>query len=318
MILADKIIILRKKQGWSQEELAHQLNVSRQAVSKWESTASIPELDKIIRMSQLFGVSTDYLLIDDLESVEYAEYEDTIIRKVDLETANHYLDVAKTAYKKIAKGVVLCILAPITLISLSIWQEDNPTAISENVAVSIGIFVLFFLVFIAIILFITYSMKLSKFKYLDEEPFDLDYGVKGVIEKRSEPVQDKLNQQIITAIGIIFFAVIQLIISTLTWENSLVYSLPILVFLVSIAVYLLTYHGMVKTSYSKLLQQGDYSPKVKEAQKKTEAFSGFYWILVTALYIGSSLLSMRWDRTWIIWPISALIFAAISTLITKE
>lgn len=318
MILADKIITLRKKQGWSQEELAHQLNVSRQAVSKWESTASIPELDKIIRMSQLFGVSTDYLLIDDLENVEYAEYEDTIIRKVDLETANHYLDVAKIAYKKIAQGVVLCILAPITLISLSIWQEANPIAISENVAVSIGIFVLFFLVFIAIILFITYSMKLSKFKYLDEEAFELDYGVKGVIEKRSEPVQDKLNQRIITAIGIIFFAVIQLIISTLIWENSQVYSLPIFVFLVSIAVYLLTYHGMVKTSYSKLLQQGDYSPKVKEAQKKAEAFSGFYWILVTALYIGSSLLSMRWDRTWIIWPIAALIFAAISTLITKE
>ena len=47
MILADKIAELRKKNGWSQEELAGQLGVSRQSVSKWESAASIPDLDKI-------------------------------------------------------------------------------------------------------------------------------------------------------------------------------------------------------------------------------------------------------------------------------
>ncbi|MBR3595849.1 MAG: helix-turn-helix transcriptional regulator, partial [Clostridia bacterium] len=48
MILAEKIIKLRKQNGWSQEDLAMQLNVSRQSVSKWESTASIPDLDKIV------------------------------------------------------------------------------------------------------------------------------------------------------------------------------------------------------------------------------------------------------------------------------
>ena len=67
MLLADKIINLRKKLGWSQEELAHQLQVSRQAVSKWESGMSIPDMNKIIGMSRLFGVSTDYLLIDEVE-----------------------------------------------------------------------------------------------------------------------------------------------------------------------------------------------------------------------------------------------------------
>ena len=67
MILGDKITNLRKKAGWSQEELAHQLGVSRQAVSKWESVSSIPDLDKILRLSQLFEVSTDYLLLDEME-----------------------------------------------------------------------------------------------------------------------------------------------------------------------------------------------------------------------------------------------------------
>ena len=59
MILAEKITKLRKQQGWSQEELAARLDVSRQAVSKWESMASMPDLDKILKMSALFDVSTD-------------------------------------------------------------------------------------------------------------------------------------------------------------------------------------------------------------------------------------------------------------------
>ena len=59
MILANKIIALRKKAGWSQEDLADQLGVSRQSVSKWEGAQSIPDMDKIVQMSRIFGVSTD-------------------------------------------------------------------------------------------------------------------------------------------------------------------------------------------------------------------------------------------------------------------
>ena len=54
MILADKIIDLRKKNGWSQEELAEKLGVSRQAVSKWESAQAIPDLGRVLAMADLF------------------------------------------------------------------------------------------------------------------------------------------------------------------------------------------------------------------------------------------------------------------------
>lgn len=70
MIFADKLISLRKKAGWSQEELAEQMNVTRQSVSKWEGEQSVPELEKIIHLSELFGVSTDYLLKDKIEDYE--------------------------------------------------------------------------------------------------------------------------------------------------------------------------------------------------------------------------------------------------------
>ena len=67
MILADKIIEQRKKNGWSQEDLAEKMDVSRQSISKWESAQSVPDMARIVLLSQLFGVSTDYLLKDELE-----------------------------------------------------------------------------------------------------------------------------------------------------------------------------------------------------------------------------------------------------------
>ena len=71
MILADKIIELRKQNGWSQEDLAEKMDVSRQAISKWEGAQSVPDMGRIVRLSELFGVSTDYLLKDDMEREEH-------------------------------------------------------------------------------------------------------------------------------------------------------------------------------------------------------------------------------------------------------
>ena len=64
MKLSDNIKFIRKENNLSQEQLAEQLGVSRQAVSKWESGQSMPDTDKIIQLSQLFHVTTDYLLLD--------------------------------------------------------------------------------------------------------------------------------------------------------------------------------------------------------------------------------------------------------------
>ena len=61
MIFADKLVDLRKKSGWSQEELAEKLNVSRQAVSKWEGAQSVPDMARIIQLSELFGAKASPL-----------------------------------------------------------------------------------------------------------------------------------------------------------------------------------------------------------------------------------------------------------------
>lgn len=102
MILADKIITLRKKAGWSQEELASQLGVTRQSVSKWEGAQSVPDLDKVVQMSRLFGVSTDYLLKDELEEEEFVESEadETPLRRVTMEQARDTLRCARPARRR--------------------------------------------------------------------------------------------------------------------------------------------------------------------------------------------------------------------------
>lgn len=68
MKLSDKIIQLRKANGWSQEDLAERLNVSRQAISRWEGETAQPDAANILQLSKLFGVTTDYLLNDEYES----------------------------------------------------------------------------------------------------------------------------------------------------------------------------------------------------------------------------------------------------------
>lgn len=68
MKLPDKIIKHRKANGWSQEDFAEKLNISRQAISRWENGTALPDAQNILQISKLFNVTTDYLLNDDYES----------------------------------------------------------------------------------------------------------------------------------------------------------------------------------------------------------------------------------------------------------
>ena len=101
MILADKIINLRKKNSWSQEELAEKLGVSRQSISKYEGAQSIPDMDKILKLSKIFGVTTDYLIKDEIEDPEFLDedYEESKTRKVSMEMASDYLALKEISAK---------------------------------------------------------------------------------------------------------------------------------------------------------------------------------------------------------------------------
>ena len=115
MILADKIINMRKKAGWSQEELAEQLGVSRQSVSKWESSQSVPDMDKIVRMSDIFSVSTDFLLKDELsmdDQIPQVQSSEPGLRRVSMEEASEFMDLRAKAAPSFALNTLLCVASP--------------------------------------------------------------------------------------------------------------------------------------------------------------------------------------------------------------
>lgn len=68
MTFGEKLQKLRKERGWTQEQLASQISISRQALSKWELGTAIPDTENVVQISKLFSVSTDYLLYDEYES----------------------------------------------------------------------------------------------------------------------------------------------------------------------------------------------------------------------------------------------------------
>ena len=199
MILADKIMALRKKAGWSQEELAARLNISRQSVSKWEGAQSVPDMDKVVQMSRLFGVTTDFLLKDEMEIEEHTQSEpvdEPPLRRVTMEEASAYLALRREAAPKIALATFLCIISPVALLMLAAMSEMSRFGISENAAAGIGLCVLILLVAAAVGIFLMCGAKAKPFAFLETEPFETEYGVSGMVRQRRqefEPTANRLN-----------------------------------------------------------------------------------------------------------------------------
>ena len=112
MKLNEKIIALRNKYQMSQGDLAEKLNVSRQSVSKWETGASIPDLDRLIAMSELFHVTMDELVKDGVEiGCEVAEQKDEMSNENDDEMCNNACDIVVKHEKRIFRIVIGVVLS---------------------------------------------------------------------------------------------------------------------------------------------------------------------------------------------------------------
>ena len=120
MNISQKILLQRKKKGISQEDLANALNVSRQAVSKWESSQSVPDMDKIVALSSYFNITTDYLLKDEIETIDGAD--NYFSKNVDMQmlnkelSENDFQNIRYEAEKKKHTSYWLLIIAPFIMI----------------------------------------------------------------------------------------------------------------------------------------------------------------------------------------------------------
>ena len=316
MIFADKLILLRKKAGWSQEELAEQMNVTRQSVSKWEGAQSVPDLDKMIRLSELFGVSTDYLLKDEIEQAEHINSSNDMpsLKRVSMEEANAFLSVKSRTAKTIAYAAFLCILSPIALLILGAISESTSGGLSEDIAGGIGMIALIIFVAIAAAMFISSSSKSAPFAYLEKEKFETEYGVSGMVKERKAQYKDLHTKHNIAGTCLCIVALIPLFIGAIIDADNdlflaIMLSLSFLIAGVGVICFIKT--GIIWASYEKLLQEGEYSKENKEKPSFSSAIYIAYWVIVTAVYLGYSLPSNNWGQSWIIWVVAGVIFPAV-------
>lgn len=319
MILADKIMNLRKKQGWSQEELAEKLDVSRQSVSKWEGGLSIPDLNKIIAMSALFGVSTDYLLKDELEQITPSETSDIddaeTVRTLDAEDANRYLDRVGRISWRIAIGVMLCILSPVTLIIFMGLCEAGQ--LEEGIAVAGGLLALFSFVAAAVAIFVPNVISLSEYEYLEKEPIRLAYGVRGIVEKKRDAYAPKYTLLLTLGILLCIVGVVPLIVfgAMEAGETLLTLCVSLIFISCSVGVLLIVRACYIQGSFQKLLQTGDYTETNKKRTRENTVLDTVYWGVVTAAYLGVSFLTSAWHVTWIVWPVAGCLYPLAGLLV---
>ena len=315
MILADKIIDLRKKSGWSQEELAAKLNVSRQAVSKWEGAQSVPDLERVLQMSRLFGVSTDYLLKDEETAADSTgeEFSADPVHTVSMEEANRFLDASEANARPMALATFLCILSPVCLMLLAALSSRPGAAISEGAAAAVGLCVLLLLVAGAVAIFISCGARTKPFEYMETEVFETAYGVDGLVSQRKAGFEPTALRYRIIAAVLCILGVLPLLFSALLELNELfiIAMVCVLLLVVGVAVALFVLAGVRMGSYDRLLQQGDYSIASK-SDHVAQRIAAVYWPLVTATYLAYSFITNDWQRSWIVWPVAGVLFGGIS------
>ena len=325
MILAEKIINLRKKNGWSQEELAEKLGVTRQSISKYEGAQSIPDLDKILKLSEIFGVTTDYLIKDELEEEEYAPSQmhenesesDRSVHKVTMEMANEYLQIIDWSAGKTAFATMLCILSPIVLLMLGAMSEMPDYHISENVAAGIGICVLIVLIAIAVTIFILCGMKTKKYEFMEKEDIETAYGVSGMVKEKRDAYHSMYVTQLVIGIACCICSVIPLFGTLAVSESDfyMVSAVCMLLALVAIGTYLIVRSAAKMNAMNQLLEEEDYTRQKKHENKKMSGPVMVYWLIATAIYLAWSFTTNDWDRTWIIWPVVGVLFPAFYAIV---
>lgn len=314
MNFADKLIRLRKKAGWSQEELAEKMNVTRQSVSKWEGAQSLPDLEKMIRLSELFGVSLDYLVKDEMKDSEGTN-DSSAIRTVSMEEANTFLSIKARTSKFIALGVFLCILSPICLLILGALSETERFGLTENAAGGIGMIILLIIVTIATVIFIACGRQTAPFAYLEKEVFETEYGVAGMVNQQKTDYNATYTRNNIIGVSLCIMAVIPLFIGVSIDDTNdllMVIMLTVSMVIAGIGAVFFVGSGIIWASYEKLLQEGEYTKTKKANQSVATAISTAYWLIITAVYLGYSLSTNQWDRSWIIWVIAGVIFPVIA------
>lgn len=253
-------------------------------------------------------------LIDELDIDLDSENQEVSKMLTDQEI-NDFLEVNKKSGVRIGAGVSLIILGAALLILVTqLVDVGYITFFSERIADVVGLIPLFFLVAIAVGLFITASGMMEKFTFLEQD-FVLSIQRMTELEQERQNFQSTYLKATITGVALCILSPMVLIITSVIHEEASGFGAAALLMTVSIAVFLFIYFGKIKEGYSKLLRLEEYTRPAKKSEERNKVISAvasIIWPLATVIFLISGLVYHQWHINWIIFPITGLLFAMFS------
>ena len=290
MEFSEKLRNLRKDSGLSQEELAEQMGVSRQAVSKWENGQGFPETEKLLMMGSLFNVSLDYLLKSDEGTNDTAPSENGYY--VSREMAQGYLAMKKRGAFRIALGVGI-IIASLCL----------PMTVDKT---SLGGMLFLFGAAIGIAILVSQNFAPKQYQQIEKEPLLFDEGVLRAL--KGAHANERRRYGYYTVAGI--FLVIMGMVVPGVLEEFFPTFLPqpyalLFPLCVSFAVALFIIAGSASASYGVLINNKEHTQ-----EETTETRYGWIYGAVMPLagicFLAIGLMWNLWHPGWLIFPLAAL------------
>ena len=288
MAFSDNLQFIRAQAGVTQEQLAEQLDVSRQSVSKWESGASFPEMDTLLRICDLYDVNMDTLLRG---SVEESRVSDTV--RYD-DHMNHFsLQIALSVFAIIA-GVALMI--PLSALGLS-----------EMLAVALFMLILT----ISVVVMVAGGIQHDNFR--KKHPVIQDF----YTEEEKDAFHQKFVWYIAGGVGAILFGVVLLVgVFAFLPEKEPYESFAAAVFmlLVAGAVFSFIYGGIQEDKYKiwKYNRDNNPDPESKRRLDLIGAACGVIMLLATAVYVGLGLTRNAWGTAWWLFAVGGILCGVVS------
>ncbi|PAD90386.1 helix-turn-helix domain-containing protein [Shouchella clausii] len=291
-----KLKKMRAQKGWSQEEFAEKLQVSRQAVSKWENGQGFPETEKLVKMSRLFQVSLDYLLKDE----DHPHGEQGTIEEgyyASQETVEAYLLNKKQKAQKIALGVAI-LIASITL----------PMYVQE----AFGYVLFMMIVAVGVAILVWQGFTVNEYKELETQPLVFDESFIQTFRQKSWTNRKRYGLLIVTGIVII---IVSLAIPFLTDNTGNAGRDPLLALMPiiwALAVYLFIIAGSAMEGERFITNNEDY---LKENEKYEESskhawIHGVIWPLTIVVFLAIGFIWDAWHPGWLVFPTAAVFTTA--------
>ncbi len=286
MSLAENLQYLRAREGVTQEQLAERLDVSRQSVSKWESAASFPEMDTLLKLCDMFHVDMDTLLRGSVE------------RSLSEDSAGY--DRFMTLYARKIAGAVASIVG-----GTALWSALYALGVHEM----LGTAVLLLVVAMAAVVLIASSMEEEHFR--KKNPVIHDF----YTEKQKEQFHRRYIWYIAGGVGAILLGVVlTVLVFTVIPEREPYESSMGALFLMIVAcsVYFLIYGGMLEDKYNiaKYNRQNSPTPEDRARRRRATSACSLIMLLATAVFLFAGLAYNRWEWAAVIYPVGAVLCGA--------